>query len=124
MTIEANPGRLREAREWARQAALDAGFDEAGCYQMRLAMSEAVANAIQHGSQARSDCIRLEAFEDDGALVFEVRDTGTFTPRPGVPSGVEAEGGRGLELLALMMDEVQLSSTAEGSRVRFSKRLP
>lgn len=124
MTMEADPGRLHDARDWARQAAADAGFEEPDCYQVRLAMSEVVANAIRHGSRARSDEIRLEAFEDDGALVFEVCDTGTFAAWPPVAADPDAENGRGLELLSLIMDEVHLTSTAAGSRVRFSKRLP
>lgn len=124
ITIEADPERLQEARDWARQVAAEAGFDEPASFQVRLAMSEAVANAIQHGSRGRSDRIRIEACEEDGALVFEVRDTGTFGPRPPAPADIDAEGGRGLELLSLMMDEVHLSSDGDGSRLRFSKRLP
>ena len=122
MTIEAEPKRLRDAREWAHDAAAAAGLHEADCYQVRLAMSEAVANAIQHGSYSPTDCIRLGAFEDDGALVFEIRDTGIFDA-PLVRPTLEDESGRGLELLALMMDEVQITATGDGSLLRFSKKL-
>ena len=39
--------------------------------------------------------------------------------------GSEAERGRGLQLLALMMDEVHVASAPEGgSMLRFAKRLP
>ena len=48
MTIDAKPERLGEAREWAERAAAEAGLDETDCYQVKLAISEAVANAIQH----------------------------------------------------------------------------
>jgi len=122
MTIDADPGRLHEAREWAMRVAADAGLEEPDCYQVRLAMSEIVANAIKHGSKASSDHIRIEAFQRDGALVFEVRDTGTFVARS-ARATLEDESGRGLELVALIMDEVHMSSTGDGSLLRFAKRI-
>ena len=65
----------------------------------------------------------MEAFQRDGALVFEVRDTGSFVA-PDAPSTDEDESGRGLEVLALTMDEVHIAATDEGTLVRFVMRLP
>jgi anti-sigma regulatory factor (Ser/Thr protein kinase) len=122
MTLEADPRRLGEAREWARDIAARAGLDEPDCFQVRLAMSEAVANAIQHGSRRPSDCIYIEAFSSDGHLVFEVRDTGTFIA-PRAHSTHDDEGGRGLEVLSMIMDDVEMTSRDGGSVLRFAKRL-
>ena len=44
-------------------------------------MSEAVTNAIQHGSSSPQDPIQIAAVAEGGALVFEVHDTGRFRPR-------------------------------------------
>lgn len=120
--IEADPRRLREARDWAFEAAAAAGLAGPECFQVQLAMSEVVANSIQHGSSSVDDRIRIAAFQQDGALVFEVRDRGVFRP-PLAPARLDDEGGRGLELLALIMDEVRISSGDDGSLLRFSKRL-
>ncbi len=122
MTIDAKPERLGEAREWAQRAASEAGLGEADCFQVKLAVSEAVANAIQHGSQSTGDSIRISAFESDGSLIFEVRDSGTFVA-PMSRATTEDESGRGLELVTLMMDEVHITSTGEGSLLRLSKKL-
>jgi anti-sigma regulatory factor (Ser/Thr protein kinase) len=122
MTIDADPERLGEAREWAHRAASQAGLDETDCYQVKLAVSEIVANAIQHGSKDSGDQIGIAAFKADGSLIFEVRDSGTFAA-PANRATIEDESGRGLELVTLMMDEVQISSTGGGSLLRFSKRL-
>lgn len=122
MTIGADPERLAEARDWAQRAAADAGLPESDCYQIKLAMSEAVANAIEHGSTGPHDSIRIDAFSVNGSLIFEVRDTGTLVP-PSRRATEEDESGRGLELVALVMDEIELSSTADGSLMRFAKRL-
>jgi anti-sigma regulatory factor (Ser/Thr protein kinase) len=122
MTIDAKPERLEEARDWAHRAAIQAGLGDADCYQVKLAVSEAVANAIEHGSQSDGDRIRIAAFEAGGSLVFEVRDNGTFVAPP-ARATIDDESGRGLELLTLMMDEVHITSTGEGSLLRFAKRL-
>ena len=76
-------------------------------------MSEAVTNAIQHGSSSPNDPIRIVVLaEERGALVFEVLDTGRFVP--GWPAAATLpETGRGLEFLRLLMDEVDLRPGAE-----------
>jgi len=122
ITLEAHPRHVGDAREWARGIAAQAGLDEPDCFQIRLAMSEAVANAIQHGSAQPSDCIHIEAFQSDGHLVFEVRDTGTFVA-PTAHSSHDDERGRGLEVLSMIMDDVEMTSRNGGSVLRFAKRL-
>lgn len=124
LMIEAHPARLHQARDWAHRVAVAAGLDEARCYEVKLAMSEAVSNAIEHGSQGCDDSIAIEAFHDGDALVFEVRDTGTGTglAPPAGRTSVEDESGRGLELLTVIMDEVEMTSAADGSVLRFAKR--
>jgi anti-sigma regulatory factor (Ser/Thr protein kinase) len=120
--IDADVRRVREAREWAERAAREFGFRHDDCYQVKLAVSEVVANAIQHGSSRPEDPIRLSIRADEGALVFEVLDTGVFVG-VGEAAGEMSERGRGLELVAMMMDEVELTPGEEGTLLRFTKRL-
>ena len=122
LSIDADLRWLHRAREWAARAAQEFGFEEDGCYQVKLAMSEAVANAIQHGSQSAADSVRISAREHDGALVFEVRDTGSYVA-PETPATELSERGRGLAVVGLVMDEVQLEPGQDGSLLRFAKRL-
>ena len=79
--MQADVGRLKEARDFAERAAAEFGLDGDACYQVKLAMSEAVTNAIQHGSSSPSDPIRIVVEAEGDALVFEVLDTGRFRPR-------------------------------------------
>lgn len=124
MTIDADPGQLQQARDWAMDVAVDARLPEPVCHQVKLAMSEAVANAIKYGSRDANDSIRIEAFRKNGSLVFEVRDSGGFAMAPpSAGAGFDDEGGRGLELLAVVMDEVRLTTVEGGTRLRFAKRL-
>lgn len=120
-TIGASPGRLREARDWAGRVAAEAGLDEGACFEVRLAASEVVANAIEHGPCGGGEIV-VDAYEERGQLTFEVRDGGRFALPPR-RAGVEDERGRGLELVRLMMDGLDLSVGQSGSSLRFSRRL-
>jgi serine/threonine-protein kinase RsbW len=122
LSIDADLRRLREAREWAERAAREFGFGGDDCYQVKLAMSEAVANAIQHGSAAPEDAIHISARACRDALVFEVRDTGVYVEPPQEPPEL-SERGRGLVLVSLVMDEMKLAPGEGGSILRFVKRL-
>jgi anti-sigma regulatory factor (Ser/Thr protein kinase) len=120
-SINADLSRLKEARDFAERAGVDFGLKGQSLYMVKLAMSEAVTNAIQHGSSQSSDPIRLAVLEEAGALVFEVEDTGHFVPR--VPRrGVVPERGRGLDFMRQLMDEVDVRPRREGTLLRFAKR--
>jgi anti-sigma regulatory factor (Ser/Thr protein kinase) len=121
-SIRADLARLKEARDFAERAAMEFGLPSDACYQVKLALSEAVTNAIQHGSNSPEDPILILVTEEPGALAFEVVDTGRFVPRVR-RRGDMPESGRGLEFMRLMMDQVDLYPGSEGTRLRLVKRL-
>jgi anti-sigma regulatory factor (Ser/Thr protein kinase) len=112
---------LKEARDFAARAAKDFGLNEGACYDVKVAMSEAVTNAIRHGSSSPKDPIRIAIMAEGPSLVFEVLDTGRFIPRV-MRRGELSESGRGLEFMRILMDEVDLRPTKGGTRMRFIKR--
>ncbi len=120
LALNADLSLLKQARDWAAEVARDFGLPEDDRFQVKLAMSEAMTNAIIHGSGSERDVVRLAARVEHGLLVFEVVDPG---------AGAEAErserladGGRGLELVGLVMDEVELRHEERGTVLRFAKR--
>jgi anti-sigma regulatory factor (Ser/Thr protein kinase) len=121
-SISADLGRLKEARDFAERAAAEFGLSADACYEVKLALSEAVSNAIQHGSRSDDAPIRIFVSGESGALVIEVIDTGRFVPRV-TRQGDMPESGRGLEFMRLMMDEVDLQPGSDGTRLRLVKRL-
>jgi serine/threonine-protein kinase RsbW len=120
--MQADLGLLKEARDFAERAAADFGLDGPACYDVKLAMSEAVTNAIQHGSSSPKDPIRIIVLAEGPALVFEVIDTGRFVPRVRRRGGELSESGRGLEFMRVLMDDVQLEPGDGGTLMRFAKR--
>jgi anti-sigma regulatory factor (Ser/Thr protein kinase) len=94
-SMRADLGLLKEARDFAERAAADFGLAPNACYDVKLAMSEAVTNAIQHGSTSPRDPIRIAVLAEGHALVFEVRTRGASSrascaagscPSPGAAS--------------------------------------
>jgi serine/threonine-protein kinase RsbW len=120
--MRADLNRLKEARDFAEEAAAEFGFGGDALYDVKLAVSEAVTNAIRHGSRSPDDPIRIVAGEESGALIFEVLDTGHFVPRV-VRRGDLPESGRGLEFMRVLMDEVDLRVGRTGTLLRMAKRL-
>ena len=122
LTVPAELSRLPRVRAFADDAARAYGFSEMVAFQVKSAASEAVANAIEHGSAGPRDVVALEAVEEDGAFVLYVRDTGAFRPRVSA-RGDLPERGRGLQFLGQMMDEVDVRPGRRGTEVRMLKRL-
>jgi anti-sigma regulatory factor (Ser/Thr protein kinase) len=120
-SMQADLGLLKEARDFAARAAQEFGLNEGACYDVKVAMSEAVTNAIQHGSSSPQDPIRIAIMAEGPALVFEVLDTGRVRPRV-MRRGEFSESGRGLEFMRVLMDEVDLQPTKGGTLMRFIKR--
>jgi stage II sporulation protein AB (anti-sigma F factor) len=118
--ISADVARLKEVRDFAERAAAEFGLAVDARYDVKLAMSEAVTNAIMHGSSSAADEIRVTATCESDALVFEVVDRGRFRPRVS-RRGELPESGRGLEFMRQLMDEVDLQPGMDGTLLRFAK---
>ena len=124
LTIKADLSRLAEVRRFADRASRAYGFPPDVCYQIKLAMSEAVANAIEHGSTTPDDPIRLQVVHEGDALAFYVSDGGTFIePSMVYDHDLMDERGRGLGFIELLMDDVSINPSPEGTVIRFAKRL-
>jgi len=121
LSIPARLERLHEVRDFVDRASGEAGFDEQARYEIKLAVNEAVTNAIRHGSQSADDLVRLEITDRGGELVFSVADSGLFVHRFQLPRELP-ERGRGLDFIAELMDGLEVRPEYEGTTIFFSKR--
>jgi anti-sigma regulatory factor (Ser/Thr protein kinase) len=119
--LAAEPTELAKTRRLADEAAESYGLSDMGRFEFAFAVNEAVSNAIEHGSPSPEGTISLRFTEERDALVFSVQDYGAFKPRP-KPHGLPSSRGRGLVLMASMVDELNLRRDPTGTRVRLSKR--
>lgn len=106
--------------------------DDMGCaagqeFEIRLAISEALANAVEHGCEndpTKEVQICVECDPARGMLIV-VRDPGRGFDPSQVPSPLEGEqlfraGGRGIFLINQLMDEVHYRRG--GTEIRMLKR--
>jgi len=118
--IPARRSELGAARRYAGEVAEAFGLDADGCYEFVYAVNEAVTNAIRHGASDEQGMIHLSIVADADRLTFAVSDRGTFA-MPVMDSAETSEHGRGLALMASLVDEVELCIEPGGTTVRLSK---
>lgn len=109
-----------------------AGVDPDVSYDLSVALSEACANAVEHGGAApgSSEAFRVTAYLDGEKCRIEVTDSGPGFPamkeRPQIRlSRAEAEHGRGLCLIQELADHVHIGNKPGrgGAVVSFDKIL-
>ncbi len=116
--LPAEPTSAAIARRAIREAAKDAGLDTIETADVVLAGSEAVANAIEHGSPRAEDVIRVRIGLNERALTVEVRDSGSF---PAAAKPDDGERGRGLPIIGMLSDRVEVDPRPDGTVLRFAK---
>ncbi len=117
-TYEAEPASVGRARRDIAGFATAAGASVAQIDDVRLAVSEAVTNAIVHGYRGAAGHIRMIAHVDAGELWVVISDDGCGlrprTDRPGL--------GLGLGLIARISDHMTIVTPPAGGtelRMRF-----
>ena len=108
--LPADLNAVPHARKKAMRVCTDAGLTDDDCFALDLALGEALANAVTHGSGANTDeKIYLGLWNFQSRLIIQVRDNGPgFNPPP--PPYVMPEAhrhdtcGRGLPLMETLTD--------------------
>ncbi len=87
------------------------GFSEAALFDIKVAVGEALANAVRHGSSSVEDSIEIVIRAYDDRLVIDVEDTGVgFDGEHNGADDPYASGGRGIMFMRALMDRVEFSS--------------
>jgi serine/threonine-protein kinase RsbW len=87
-------------------------FNDRDIFAIRLAVEEALVNAIKHGNQQdRNKQVMLSYYLEDDAFCIRIRDEGpgfdpTSVPDPTLQENLERCSGRGLMLMRYYMTEV------------------
>lgn len=85
---------------------------------LRLAISEACANAVLHAQGVDDYWVSLVVDED--RCEVEVVDMGTALPEP-AETGEDAENGRGLSLIRALVDDLEFDRDDAATRLRLVK---
>ncbi len=123
------PTDLQAARSFAEEflAKVEAeGFNEGDRFAVRLALEEALVNAIKHGNRSDPDkSISVVVEMDPKAVAITVTDEGPgfdpdHLPDPTADENLEKPSGRGIMLMRVYMDEVTFNES--GNQVRMVKQ--
>ena len=97
------------------------GLSQRGASDVKLAVSEAVTNAVQHAYRDREPGdVWATASVDDDQLHIVIADQGVgMTPRTDSP-GL----GLGLPLISQLADSIQVHSTSEGTEIHMTFPCP
>jgi len=128
LTINARPENLAIARLALAGIAATAGASREVIADLKLAVTEACTNAIQHayrGCGAKDDIV-IRYTVGEGTLSIEVEDQGSgFEPGAAARGAASSNGqglGMGLMIIRMITDELSVTSASSGSRVLFRKR--
>lgn len=92
------------------------GIDESGIFDIKVAVGEALANAVRHGSpHGAEDRIVVSVTAYGDRVAISVTDSGCgFDGSPEASDDVYAPSGRGVMFMRALMDSVQFARCAGG----------
>lgn len=106
-----------------REQAAELGLDGRTTWDLILATSEAFANAVEHGEPCDPRGIHLLVESRPGRVGVEVADCGGCFPAKRRTRKSRGEGGRGMHIIAALVDQLEVVPHRGATRVRFAKRL-
>lgn len=115
-----------EVLQEVMQATQDQGYKRETVFAVRLALDEALVNAVKHGNENDPSKSVLVDFEiDDQQLVLQIEDEGPGFKPDDLPDPTAAENlsrpnGRGVMLMRAYMTQVEFND--RGNRVILTKR--
>ena len=121
--LRADPASASVARAFMAEVADELRLERPAKEQLRLAVTEAVANAVEHGAPCPDGLIGVSAYVEADLLATEVSDCGDFRLARLRPGELH-ERGRGLRLIFASVDDVEIEATPGRTVVRLAKRLP
>ena len=121
LEIESNPNNLIIVEEFVNYFAVEIGLDEEKINGLLLAVTEATTNAIIHGNKNNSlKLVRIYVDVENSTLKIRIKDEGkgfdpSLVPDPTNPENLLKDSGRGLYLMRVYMDEMNINVTPEGT---------
>lgn len=124
LEMESDVNALAGIREQVCEIITPLGFPEASLFDVKVALGEALANAVRHGAPAGDVgrvIIDVTAYAD--RIVLDVMDNGSGFDGTHAGSGdIYAPNGRGIMFMRALMDRVEYdASEMGGTRVRLTK---
>lgn len=115
ISVPADVGKLASVREQVCDLIEPLGFSGAAVFDIKVALGEALANAIRHGSGAAAGEVLVRVHCYDEKVVLEIVDSGSgFDGEHVCSDDLYASGGRGIMFMRALMDHVEFAPADTG----------
>lgn len=124
MNVQSQGGNLAKVRSFVAGVAKECGFDDNVVYDIKVAVGEAIANAVEHGSPlGEANHVKVTCQCDGDDLVVKISDEGIFKRALPIPEGAVSYRGHGILLMLALMDKVSIDESEHGTTVSLTKNL-
>ena len=125
--VSSDVNRLSAVRDAVSDSVAPLGFSEGALFDIKVALGEALANALRHGRPQSGEALvslEIEAYAD--RVVIEVTDNGLgFDGETTGADDLYAPSGRGILFMHALMDRVEFAPSPKGgTTVRLVKHRP
>jgi len=118
--VDSDANGLDSARALIEETARGFGFDDSAIWEMKLAATEALTNALEQG-HGNGGGVHLSLRQERDEMVFEV--WGESAKPVTLEGDDEARGrGHGIAMMTSLMDGVELRQDDGNTRIRLAKR--
>ncbi len=123
LKMRADVEELAEVRESVCDLFAPLKMSDASLFDVKVALGEALANAVRHGSPGSDSSISIRVEAYDNRIVLIVRDSGCgFDGEHSCSDDLYAASGRGIMFMRALMDHVEFEPLQDGGTlVRLTK---
>ncbi|MCK4267922.1 MAG: ATP-binding protein [Actinomycetia bacterium] len=122
LKIASRGDKLAGVRSHVGEIAEACGFSKQSVYDIKVAVGEAVANAVEHGSpKGEINNVVIDFKCDKTDLTITVVDEGIFKRTIPGPSDMDNYRGHGILIMLALMDKVTINESAHGTSVLLAK---
>jgi anti-sigma regulatory factor (Ser/Thr protein kinase) len=123
LVIPSKTDKVSKVRDFIKHFTNECQLNHKDLFDLQVAVGEAVANAIEHGSPCgEKNCVKITAVCNLEELTVFIEDEGVFKRKLPSPEVNERYRGRGILLMLALMDRVVIDKTAYGTRVILTKQ--
>lgn len=126
IVLRGEPASTNEARSFVATFLDQCGIPEEDAFDILLALTEAVGNAIRHSATKPDERISIRCQLKYGDLVLQVHDDGcgfVYSDEMAELPDPISSCGRGFFLMHELMDLVHIDSSSDGTTVTMQRKL-